>query len=65
MGSKIPGGGGGGGGILNCGKNNVSSAKNFTLDLMLFSGSLMKIYTRRGPKTDPCGTPELVPDTPF
>ena len=40
-------------------KSIVSSEKNFTLDLMFFSRSLISIKYRRWPRTDPCGTPEL------
>ena len=36
----------------------VSSANNRTLDLQFCGRSLMYARKRRGPSTDPCGTPD-------
>ena len=36
----------------------VSSAKNLILHLISFSRSLTKTRNSKGPRTDPCGTPD-------
>ena len=42
-------------------KSIVSSAKNLILDLMFFSGSLIK--NNKGPSIEPCGTPDSMLDS--
>ena len=38
----------------------VSSAKNLILHLISFSRSLTKTRNSKGPRTDPCGTPDKI-----
>ena len=41
-------------------KRKVSSPKNLRIGVILSGRSFMKIKNKRGPNTDPCGTPEFI-----
>ena len=43
-----------------CEKRDVSSAKFLQVDRMLCGKSLMYMSNKRGPRTEPCGTPDFI-----